>query len=126
MEKTRYLVEAEMIIGNDISLRNDKTKDCITSTEVARSMGMECFDLLMMLEDLGVVVFKNRHYELAPEMEGRGLAMTRYFFCFSRAGRRLEKPHIVWTKAGVKFIKEAITPSQPRGTRGCFKKTIKC
>ncbi len=58
---------ADDIIRRDILHRNRSTENCITSTEVARRIGLTCLDLLSVLEDMGVVVFRNRHYEIAPQ-----------------------------------------------------------
>ncbi len=51
---------ADDIIRRDILNRNRSTENCITSKEVARRIGLKCLDLLSVLEDLGVVVYRNR------------------------------------------------------------------
>jgi len=99
---------ANDIIQRQITHRNKNTEDCITSKALARQYGLELFDLLSLLEDLGVVVYKRRHYQLAPQLEGQGLAKIRYFFCYNKKGERKEKPHLVWTDKGVNFITKTI------------------
>ena len=98
------LIEAERIVGVELTRNNQNADGCITTTDIARAMGMETHDLNSLLTDMHVQRWQRGQFRLTAEYEGRGLAQDRLFFYYSREGKQKSRTYLVWTDKGRDLI----------------------
>lgn len=99
---------AHEIVGRTLQLMNSVNEDCLTATQVAGLWGMDVLSFNNLLAGMGIQHRKGGRWQLAKELEGRGLAEERCFFCFSLKGKPRMKRYLVWTQAGVDFLNLAV------------------
>ena len=99
---------ANEIVGRTLELMNSVNEDCLTATQVAQSWGMDVLSFNNLLAGMGIQHRKGGRWQLAEELQGRGLAEERCFFCFSLKGKPRMKRYLVWTPAGVDFLNLAV------------------
>ncbi len=102
------LIEAERIVGVELTRNNQNADGCITTTDIARAMGMETHDLNSLLTDMHVQRWQRGQFRLTAEYEGRGLAQDRLFFYYSREGKQKSRTYLVWTDKGRELIEQLI------------------
>lgn len=98
-----------MRLVNAVKEKNETTRGCLTTTELGRPLGMTASEVYKVLCRLGVLYYANRKYLLTNAYEFRGLMMYRNFVYFSKEGERKLKLYPVWTKKGVKTMRDLIT-----------------
>ena len=99
---------AHEIVGRTLQLMNSVNEACLTATQVAGLWGMDVLSFNNLLAGMGIQHRKGGRWQLAKELEGRGLAEERCFFCFSLKGKPRMKRYLVWTQAGVDFLNLAV------------------
>ena len=99
---------AHEIVGRTLGLMNSVNEDCLTATSVAQLWGMDVMSFNNLLAGMGIQHRKGGRWQLADELQGRGLAEERCFFCFSLKGKPRLKRYLVWTPAGVDFLNLAV------------------
>jgi phage antirepressor YoqD-like protein len=104
-EKLMMQVNSEFI-RNLIKQRNAGTEDCITSSELAREIGIPVADMHDILIEKKVLC--RRHRELRPTLsyQERGYEKYRSTFRYKKTGELLEIVYPVWTDKGQRMIKE--------------------
>ena len=105
---TDVLIEAERIVGVELTRNNQNADGCITTTDIARALGMETHDLNCFLTDRHVQRWQRGQFRLTAEYEGRGLAQDRLFFYYSREGKQKSRTYLVWTDKGRELIEQLI------------------
>ncbi|MBR1941780.1 MAG: phage regulatory protein/antirepressor Ant [Bacteroidaceae bacterium] len=98
------LTEAERIVGLRLTENNQNADGCITTTEIARALGMEAHYLNSFLTDMHVQRWQRGQFRLTTDYEGRGLAQDRLFFYYSREGKQKSRTYLVWTDKGRDMI----------------------
>ena len=98
-----------MRLVNAVKEKNETTRGCLTTAELGRPLGMTASEVYKALCRLGVLYYANRKYLLTKESEFGGLMMYRNFVYFSKEGERKLKLYPVWTKKGVKTMRDLIT-----------------
>ena len=88
--------------------RNAGTQDCITSSELAREIGIPVADLHQYLIDEKVLCRKNRELQLTLKFQERGLTKKRSCFRYKKTGELMEIVYPVWTEKGQRMIKEMV------------------
>lgn len=90
--------------------RNDGTEDCILSSELANEFRISAPDLHRYLIDIGFLYRERptRELKLCKKYEGRGFAMTRSCFHYTRTGELKETHFPVWTQKGQDYIKKLL------------------
>ena len=96
--------EAERIVGLQLTSCNRNADGCITTTDIAKSMGLETRDLNSFLVDRGIQKWQRGQFRLTPIYEGRGLAQDRLFIYYSKQGKQKQQTYLVWTQQGADFI----------------------
>ena len=96
--------EAERIVGLQLTSCNRNADGCITTTDIAKSMGLETRDLNSFLVDRGIQKWQRGQFRLTPSYEGRGLAQDRLFIYYSKQGKQKQQTYLVWTQQGADFI----------------------
>ena len=99
---------AHEIVGRTLGLMNSVNEDCLTATSVAQLWGMDVMSFNNLLAGMGIQHRKGGRWQLADELQGRGLAEERCFFCFSLKGKPRMKRYMVWTPAGVDYLDLAV------------------
>lgn len=98
------LTEAEHIVGHLLKENNQNADGCITTTDIARALGLEPHDLNSVLTDMHIQRWQRGQFRLTPDYEGRGLAQDRLFFYYSREGKQKSRTYLVWTDKGRDLI----------------------
>ena len=96
--------EAERIVGLQLTSCNRNADGCITTTDIAKSIGLETRDLNSFLVDRGIQKWQRGQFRLTPIYEGRGLAQDRLFIYYSKQGKQKQQTYLVWTQQGADFI----------------------
>jgi phage regulator Rha-like protein len=97
------LDESERIVGRVLDRDNAQSDGCTTTTDIARTLGMETRDLIAVLRDFGVLKARGRQ-RLTPEYEGLGLTEMRHYRFYSLQGELKEQVYLVWTEKGRELI----------------------
>ena len=87
---------ANRIMQRTISCYNLPTDDCLTTSEIAKTLGMTTKDLNLFLVALG-------------DYERLGYASNRLFHYYALDGEKKERTYLVWTPRGRDFINGLIT-----------------
>jgi len=97
------LDESERIVGRVLDRDNAQSDGCTTTTDIARTLGMETRELIAYLRDRGVLKPRGRQ-RLTPEYEGQGLTEMRHYRFYSLQGELKEQVYLVWTEKGRETI----------------------
>ena len=106
-EKKMMQMNSEFVC-NMLKQRNAGTQDCITSTDLAREIGIRVTDLNQFLIDREVLCRKHRELQLSLKYQGLGLAKRRSCFRYKKTGELKEIVYPVWTEKGQRLIKEMV------------------
>ena len=104
--------EAERIVGHELTCDNKIADGCITTTDIAKVIGIETKDLNSFLKDRGVQRWKRGQYRLTENYEGRGLAQDRLFIYYGKDGKTKRSTYLVWTTKGAEMIEEMVNPKK--------------
>ena len=96
---------ANKIMRRTIGRYNLPADDCVTASEIARSMNMEARDLNHFLVDKGVQYWNGSRYKLTAKYTDCGYAEERRFHYYALDGSKKERPYLVWTPQGESFVK---------------------
>ena len=80
--------------------------DCVTTTQVAKEMGMTVHELYRWLIAAGIVYWQSGEYMLYADYARMGLAKTRTRCRCTRLGTYRTQRYLVWTEKGRKFLHE--------------------
>ncbi len=111
MYKTKdkmLLRSSQELICSMMQERNAGTEDCITTTDLAREIGIPreyLADYLLSIGLLRKVAVRKKVAKKATEL---GYATCRYRFEYDCKGRLKEIEYPVWTPDGVDFIKRKL------------------
>ena len=108
LSEEEIVERAHEIIGRTLQLLNSKSEYCLTATQVAASWGMDVLSFNNLLAGMGILHRKGGRWQLSDELQGRGLAETRSFFCYSLKGKARMKRYLVWTQEGINFLNMAV------------------
>ena len=100
--------EAQRIIGRTIVSFNKHADGCITTSDIAETIGTDVKTLNAFLTDKRVQRWQRGQYRLTPEYEGHGLAQDRLFIYYSKDGKQKERTYLVWTPKGAEMIRKLI------------------
>lgn len=105
---TEIVEKADSIMQRTIERKNLPADGCLTSTDIAKTMGMDATQLNHFLVDKGIIRWRGGRYHMTPEYANRGLDKVREHHAYSLNGRRKVKPYLVWTEMGLDFIRKLI------------------
>ena len=80
--------------------------NCMTTTQVAKEMGMTGPELYRWLVALGIVYWQSGQYMLYADYARAGLAKSRTHLRYSPTGDVRTEIYLVWTQEGRKFLHE--------------------
>ena len=95
---------ANRIMARTIARTNLPADDCMTASDIARSLDMEVRDLNRFLVDRGVQYWNGSRYRLAARYADCGYAEERLFHYFALNGEKKQRAYMVWTPQGKSFI----------------------
>ena len=99
---------AQNILQRTIARKNLPADDCMTTTEIAHSMGVTTKELNQRLVKLGVQYRKDGRYWLQGQYGHLDYAQERDYHYYGLNGEKKERKYLVWTKQGKKFIEQLI------------------
>ena len=108
LSEEEIVERAHEIVGRTLQLLNSKSEYCLTATQVAAAWGMDVLSFNNLLAGMGIQHRKGGRWQLSDELQGRGLAETRSFFCYSLKGKARMKRYLVWTQEGIDFLNMAV------------------
>ena len=109
LSETQIIKVAENIMQKTISNENKMADGCFSATEVAKTLELEVKEMNLMLVSAGVIFWNGSRYKLCQKYAERGLAQDRNFHYYGLEGVKKQRPYLVWTAAGVDFIKELLS-----------------
>ena len=102
------LQSSQALICNMMKERNAGTEDCITTTDLARDIGIPREYLADYLVKQDLLCKVRFHKQACRKALDSGYAMSRYRFEYDSKGRLKEMEYPVWTPEGVDFIKRKL------------------
>ena len=108
LSEGKVLYLAQNILQRTIAQKNLPADDCMTTTEIARSMGVTTKELNQRLVKLGVQYRKDGRYWLQGQYGHLDYAQERDYHYYGLNGEKKERKYLVWTKQGKKFIEQLI------------------
>ena len=108
LSEEEIVERAHEIVGRTLQLLNAKSEYCLTATQVAALWGMDVLSFNNLLASMGIQKRRGGRWQLSDELQGRGLAETRSFFCYSLKGKARMKQYLVWTLDGIDFLNMAV------------------
>ena len=105
---------ANRIMQRTISRHNLPADDCVTTSEIAKTLGMSTKDLNLHLVALGVQFWNGSRYKLKGDYEMLGYASERLFHYYALDGEKKERTYMVWTPTGVEFIHKLFNRPTPK------------
>ena len=99
--------ESENIQGRELEILNGDLNEYVTTTEIAKSYGLETADLISFLRDMKILQPRGRQ-RLTSRYADSGLAENRHCRYYSLKGELKESIYLVWTLKGAEFIHKII------------------
>lgn len=103
---SEIIQRANSIMLRTIARRNQPADDCLTSTDVAKGLGIEVKDLNHYLVDKGVIRWTGGRYCMTPAYAEQGYDENRLFCYHGINGEAKQRSYLVWTPAGKRFIEK--------------------
>ncbi len=108
LSDTQIVRQAEQIMLKTIAHSNQIADGCVTSKEIAKSLGLSVKDFNRVLTREGVVFWNGSRYKLTQNYADRGLAQDRYFHYYALDGEKRERSYLVWTPLGTDFVRNLV------------------
>ena len=103
-EPKKILALADEIIGEGLRLLNAPAEDTLTATQVAKTFNMTVWDFNAVLQDMGIQYRCHGRWNIADDLEGRGLTSMRTHVSYSLKGEKKVKHYMTWTIAGLHYL----------------------
>ena len=102
------LQSSQELICSMMKERNAGTEDCITTTDLARDIGIPREYLAEYLVSQNLLRKVRFHKQASPKAIELGYALIKVRFEYSSTGHLIEIPFPVWTPEGVDHIKRKL------------------
>ena len=100
----KILALADEIIGEGLRMVNADAEDTLTATQVAKTFNMTVCDFNAVLQDMGIQYRCHGRWNIADDLEGRGLTSMRTHVSYSLKGEKKVKHYMTWTIAGLHYL----------------------
>jgi len=100
----RILAAADEIIGEGLKMLNEAAEDTLTATQVAKTFNMTTLDFNAELNNLGIQYYRDGHWNLSDDLQGRDYTAMRTHVSYSLKGKKKVKVYMTWTMAGLKYL----------------------
>ena len=100
----RILAAADEIIGEGLKMLNEAAEDTLTATQVAKTFNMTTLDFNAVLNNLGIQYYRDGHWNLSDDLQGRDYTAMRTHVSYSLKGKLKIKVYMTWTMAGLKYL----------------------
>ena len=100
----RILAAADEIIGEGLKMLNEAAEDTLTATQVAKTFNMTTLDFKAVLNNLGIQYYRDGHWNLSDDLQGRDYTAMRTHVSYSLKGKKKVKVYMTWTMAGLKYL----------------------
>ena len=104
LTESEIVHNAEQIMQRTISRRNLPADDCLTTTDIARGLGMDAKQLNHLLVDRGIIRWTGGRYRMTPQYAELGYDESRLFYYHSKEGEAKQRTYLVWTPQGKAFV----------------------
>ena len=91
--------------------------DCVTTTQVAKEMGMTAPELLRWLIALGVLYWQSGEFMLYADYARMGYAKSRTHGRRNRLGQWHTQRYLVWTEEGRRFLHDVFGDMKKGGSQ---------
>ena len=108
LTESEIVHNAEQIMQRTIAHENLPADDCLTVSDIAKSLGLSPTELNKRLVRMGVQFWNGSRYRLTLEYANRGLAQDRSFHYYALDGEKKQRPYLVWTPKGVEIVKQLL------------------
>lgn len=108
---SEIIQRANVIMLRTITRWNKPADDCLTSTDVAKGLGIEVKDLNHYLVDKGVIRWTGGRYCMTPAYAEQGYDENRLFCYHGINGEAKQRSYLVWTPAGKAMIENMFNHS---------------
>ena len=108
LTESEIVHNAEQIMQRTIAHENLPADDCLTVSDIAKTLGLSPTELNKRLVHQGVQFWNGSRYRLTLEYANRGLAQDRSFHYYALDGEKKQRPYLVWTPKGVEFVKQLV------------------
>jgi phage regulator Rha-like protein len=100
----KILAAADEIIGEGLRMLNEPAEDTLTATQVAKTFNMTTLDFNAVLNNLGIQYYRDGHWNLSDDLQGRDYTAMRTHVSYSLKGKKKVKVYMTWTMAGLKYL----------------------
>ena len=100
----KILAAADEIIGEGLKMLNEAAEDTLTATQVAKTFNMTTLDFNAVLNNLGIQYYRDGHWNLSDDLQGRDYTAMRTHVSYSLKGKKKVKVYMTWTMAGLKYL----------------------
>ena len=83
---------------------NEAAEDTLTATQVAKTFNMTTLDFNAVLNNLGIQYYRDGHWNLSDDLQGRDYTAMRTHVSYSLKGKKKVKVYMTWTMAGLKYL----------------------
>ena len=104
MRPKMILLQADEIIGKELSVINKDAEDTLTATQVAKTFNMTVFHFNEVLRDLGIQYRRHGRWNISDELAHRDFVRTRTHVSYSLRGQKKVRHYMTWTMSGLHYL----------------------
>ena len=108
LSDNEVLMVAEQIMQRTISQKNLPADSCLTTSEIAKSLGMPTKEVNRVLVSEGILFWNGGRYKIRKEYADCNYVRERRFHYFALDGEKKERSYLVWTKKGRDFVNAVV------------------
>ena len=108
LSDNEVLMVAEQIMQRTISQKNLPADNCLTTSEIAKSLGMPTKEVNRVLVSEGILFWNGGRYKIRKEYADCNYVRERRFHYFALDGEKKERSYLVWTKKGRDFVNAVV------------------
>ena len=108
LTESEIVHKSEQIMQRTIAHENLPADDCLTVSDIAKTLCLSPTELNKRLVRMGVQFWNGSRYRLTLEYANRGLTQDRSFHYYALDGEKKQRPYLVWTPKGVEFVKQLV------------------
>ena len=104
MRPKMILLQADEIIGKELSVINKDAEDTLTATQVAKTFNMTVFHFNEVLRDLGIQYRRHGRWNISDDLANRDFVRTRTHVSYSLRGQKKVRHYMTWTMSGLHYL----------------------
>ena len=104
MRPKMILLQADEIIGKQLSVINKDAEDTLTATQVAKTFNMTVFHFNEVLRDLGIQYRRHGRWNISDDLAHRDFVRMRTHVSYSLKGQKKVRHYMTWTMSGLHYL----------------------